>query len=267
MVTKKPIVPPAESPPPFSPPPEPSHSIIPSLPKEIGGWLGAFLQVFQILTLTKVLLFGLLMFIGIAGYVLYTNQNTIITGWIVRTKVVPAIIPAPTGQLRKDMIVFIDNNADLVGIQVVDVDLGLNTRTTIWYYTDEPEFKVIFDKYLVAKIGPTPWLSTEGPADYLALTLSSAVNSVPICIALADTLFPKRVPEMPKYVTDLCVTPIPPPYASFSGYISVWLKRPFTTEEKQELINQLRVFSARLQPAIIPWTFPGTTSDPPTKDN
>ena len=86
------------------------------------------------------------------------------------------------------------------------------------------------------------------------LTLSSAVNSIPLCVPIKETPLPKRAVGIDKYVTDLCVSPVPPPYASFSGYLSAWLKRPFDAEEKQALILQLRAFAARLQP-------PSTGSD------
>lgn len=217
-------------------------------------WLATFLVVFDVLTLKKVLLWGLFIFLTGSAYVLYRNQDTIITGLVVRTKVVPLIIPAPKGALRADLIKFVNENPDVVGIQVVDVDLVLNTRTTVFYFSDDAELTKLFDKYLATKLGPTPWLT--GNPDFLALTLSSAVNSIPLCIPVAETPLPRRAPGFEKFVTDLCVTPIPPPYAPFSGYLSAWLKRPFNTEEKQELINQLRTYAARLQPATLPSASP-----------
>lgn len=215
----------------------------PTPPPEHDQRVSSFLSVFNALTLRKILLWGLFIFVTGGSYVLYRHQDDLFDRW---PKAAPLIVPIPTGTLRADMIRFVDDNPEITGIQVVDVDLALNTRETIWYYSDDAALTKMFESFLNTKIGPTPWLS--GTPDFISLTLSSAVNSVPLCVPIVSTPLAKRVPGIENLVADVCVSPIPPPYASFSGYVSAWVKRTLSDEEKQQLVQQMRIFSSKLQP-------------------
>lgn len=213
---------------------------------DIPTWTQAFLQVFTALTLVRVLLWGLLLALTGAAYLVYSHQDELMARWVLSAKPIPLIIPAPEGRLRDDMVEFVDLNPYVAGLQVVDVDLAANTRTTVWYYSDSADLTRAFDQYQKSKTGPAPWIT--GSRDLIAMSLASAVNSASVCLALKDTPLARRVPGMDRYVSDLCTTPVPPPYGPFSGYISAWLTRPFDIDEQQELVNRLRIFSARLQP-------------------
>jgi len=131
----------------------------------------------------------------------------------------------------------------IIGIQITSIDFEKNTRKVVYASTDSEELKNVYSKYENTTIPDIPLFNTDEANNKRMVEL---INGEFICNPFKETIAYKLAPDADKLISTVCANGIPPYYGRFSGIISIYLKRPPTADEA----NQLRILSRELAISI-----------------
>lgn len=151
--------------------------------------------------------------------------------------------PSPaTPELTQHTIQEIDalgnSSNNIVAIQVVKVDLTINTRNLVYMYLKDAYLKNIYNTWLVTRLSPDYPVFNRDTADNKRLV--RLINHEFICTPYNETLTYRLYPETGKYVSTMCAMSIPPSYGKFVGIIGVMLRNPVSDAEKSALEASLK---------------------------
>lgn len=131
-------------------------------------------------------------------------------------------------------------NNDIVGIQVVKVDLAKNIRYIAYTSLKGQAVEKLYNTFVTNRV------SREVPAftgkDYQDSRIISIINHEFICYPFRETLSYEFIPELDKYITTVCATTIPPYSGKFEGFIAIFLK----TEPSPTVKDLMRIEAIRL---------------------
>jgi hypothetical protein len=133
----------------------------------------------------------------------------------------------------------VDKSDLIVGIQITIVDFQKNIRSTIYTYTDDNNILGIYQRYEDSGLSDLPIFSNDVIDNRRMVDL---INGEFICTPFTSTIDNKLIPEASKYISTICANGIPPYYGKFMGMVSVFTKRPPTSEE----VDQIRTLTKDL---------------------
>ncbi len=192
------------------------------------------------LSWTKIAQLSVFLLIVALGWIAYQMRDSIVgTVSQVTTQktenIVITTIPKKTMQVIDNIV----TQSDLiVGITVVNVNFQRNLRTIVYSSIDNIGLKMEYAQAYGS--------SQELPLFNSDVTnnkrLVGIINGEFICSPYAETIVGQTQPETRKYVNTICISGIPPYYGSFSGIVSIYLKRQPTSEE----VDQVRAISRNI---------------------
>ncbi len=209
----------------------------------------AFIKVFSVLTVSKVLIWALFLVISLAGYTAYEHRNDLFNKVApppvaVEVKGTSPVLGAPTGPLLADLKEFVDKSRTIIAVQIVDVDLARNTRNPVWNYSRDPNMQAMFDDFMKNKPGLTPWRGND-PVNNARI--DAVVRGDASCTPIAKTNLRVLMPLIESFAHTVCVVGIEPPQGEFTGYLSFHFILPPNEPQQDQLVNTAREFSARIR--------------------
>lgn len=196
------------------------------------------------LSLKKIFLFTLFLFIVGFSYATFENRDSVYNFFIKSAQIHKTLA---TRTLSKKTTTEIDlaviQSDIVVAIQVTLVDFQRNTRVITYTSIDKPELRVIFNRFIKTAPAELPLFNTD-PINNRRLV--NLVNGEFICDPYRDTIAAKFLPESMEHIDTLCANSIPPFYGRFSGIIGIYLKRQPTPNE----VDQIRTLSKTLSSTV-----------------
>jgi len=198
----------------------------------------------KILTWTKLAQLAIfILLIGIAWGV-FENRNIF---YRIPSKSGFAAIPTSEIKLSKSTVELLETTlkkSDLiVGIQVTVVDFNHNSRLVIYSGIDDPDLIKVYKNYESSIVGEIPLFNSD-PVNNVRM--SQLINGEFICNPYSETIANKLAPEGGKFVKTVCANGIPPYYGKFAGIISIYLKKPPTAEEVDQIRFLAKDMSAKI---------------------
>lgn len=145
--------------------------------------------------------------------------------------------PNANSKLSKESKEEIDNvvtKSDLIiGLQITIVDFNRNTRLIVHSSIDDENLKKIYNAYINNTIGADIPLFNSDPANNVRM--SQLINGEFICNPFKETIAYRLAPDAAESVNMVCANGIPPYYGKFTGIITLYLKKPPTKEESDQL--------------------------------
>lgn len=150
------------------------------------------------------------------------------------------LLPTIDSSLQSSIDAMVSNNSNIVGIQVVKVDLSRNIRFIEYTSVRDGEPKRIYNTFVTNRISrEVPVLTGKEIQDSKIISL---INHEFICYPFKETISYEFVPELAKHVTTVCSTTIPPYSGKFSGFIAVFLKdEPDQTQKDIVRIESIKI--------------------------
>jgi hypothetical protein len=202
--------------------------------------LGQFLST---LTWKKIFQFTVLVIIIIITWVIYKTTDQIVE-YIRRDKIengapkIKTISPKTIHEIDS-----IASKSDMVaGIGITVVNFQKNTRYMIYFtgYTRELRQEFIKHNLIVQEF---PAFTQNAMQNQRLIDL---INGEFNCYDFSTSILLLQIPSLQDKIAYSCVNSIPPYYGKFVGMITIYLKRPPTSEE----VDQLRVMSNILSEII-----------------
>lgn len=201
-------------------------------------------QFLNILTWKKILQVSVFLFIAGISWAIFENRRDIYAylfdqHWA----------SAPSKSIKisaesKSSIDYIVNKSNLIaGIQITLVNFDKNSRVVVYTYSDNENLKKLYVDFLERSIGDLPLFNEDSLNN---MRISQLINGEFVCNPIEDTIIHKLVPDSSKSVTTVCAIGIPPIYGKFTGIFTIYLGRPPSKEE----IDQLRLASRTLSKEI-----------------
>lgn len=188
----------------------------------------------------------LTVFLLISGLAYATFENReAIYNFASQTKI--STKPPISKKLSKEITDKIDlavNKSELIiAIQVTIVDFQRNIRYPIYTYTDNADLREIYFRFLDNSITELPLFNTDVNNNRRLVEL---INGEYICNPFEETIGAKLLPEVGRFISNVCANGIPPYYGKFSGIVSIYVRRPPTTEEIDQIRTLSRVLSVEI---------------------
>jgi hypothetical protein len=147
----------------------------------------------------------------------------------------------PIGQsLQENIDATVSRNPNIVGIQVVKVDLAKNIRYIAYTSLGNPAVEKLYNTFVTNRV--TREVPVFTGKNYQDSRIISIINHEFICYPFKETLSYEFIPELDKYITTVCSTTIPPHSGQFEGFIAIFLKEEPTPTVK----DLIRIESIRL---------------------
>ncbi len=152
--------------------------------------------------------------------------------------------PVSLSKQSTDALLAITSRTDLVvGITVEVVNFQTNTRSVIFYTTNNPAVEDLY-KDIRRKLGTElPIFTNDVNINRRIIDL---INGEFTCTPFNIMPGVETQPAINKYITTVCSNGIPPFYGKFSGIINIYLKRIPTPEEMDQIRTILKTTSASI---------------------
>lgn len=135
----------------------------------------------------------------------------------------------------------VDADSNIVGVQIVAIDLQQNTRFMRYTYIANVNALKLYDAHLRSTISNRYPVFTADDKNNLRIT--QLMNHEFVCTAYTETMSYKIVPESGEYVKHICSVSTPPSFGDFNGIVAVLLAREPTLAELELIKVLLRKLS------------------------
>ncbi len=132
---------------------------------------------------------------------------------------------------REEMTEIVNRSPAILGLQVVEVNFVKNERKTLFFESDDPQLKKLFDKYFSTKITDPPALSSIEQDNSRVVRI---VNGEFVCLPYKDTIAYTMIGPSDN-VGQVCSIAVPPIYGKFRGYITAFVARDLRPAELSQV--------------------------------
>lgn len=193
-----------------------------------------FSKLVKVITLKKVLLWSLAMFLGLIALVSFEHRAELFqqTLGTVRAGNVVGTVFSISAETKAQVKEYVKADKQIIGFEIVSADIRLNSRNTIYSYREgdtEPEKKADLSVF-----GRLPLFTNNGENNR---QIVRSINGEFYCLPAAS-LVPAEVVAM-KPALAICRASLPPYYGQFSGYVTAFLLTDPTLDDQIRLKAQL----------------------------
>ena len=136
---------------------------------------------------------------------------------------------------------------DLVGVQIISINLQKNTRYVMYSYFKDSDVNKMYSRFFEKSLSDDiPFFTRDN--DKVNSNLVKLINHEFTCAPYASTVMHEYVPAAEKDIKTVCSIAIPPSYGSLTGAIEIYLSKP--PENKDVLITISKNISNRVIPEI-----------------
>jgi hypothetical protein len=209
---------------------------------------GFLTKLITAITFQKVLLWSLAGILVVVGYTAYEHRTELFQD-ATRGRGASAEIGNPIGstfvigETTKGKIQdFVKTDKDIVGLTVISVDIRLNVRNQIYFYSDPSDPSPVTLAPLSA-INRLPLFTKNDDNNRQMIKL---INGEFTCTPYTQTMLGTIAPGVNKDVITVCRASLPPYYGHFSGYVSILLNNDPDIDEQVRLKTSLELLATEI---------------------
>lgn len=148
-------------------------------------------------------------------------------------------INALSEESKRNLIMFMRSEENILAVQVAKADLVKNQRRSIFFLSDEVEIQSAWDAYMENRPPPPPLFGMHEDAKYND-RVANLFNGVAFdCRLYQNTLNFVAIPQVNDITPWICSTPVPPGYdGDFVGFISFFMKKEPLGKERERLAER-----------------------------
>lgn len=162
----------------------------------------------------------------------YISENTRSMSYIHDYKV---------SQTSIDEISRLVHHSDIViGIQITIVDFNKNTRRIVFTDMDDPELLLAYQRYIQKSTLEIPLFNSDVSNN---IGISQLINGEFICAPYKGLSTFAAPFDASNIVSTICANGIPPYYGKFTGILTIYLKRPPSASELDQLKSSSKSLS------------------------
>jgi len=149
--------------------------------------------------------------------------------------------------IKPELSEYVVNNVqripDLVGVQIISINLQKNTRYVMYSYFKDSNVDKMYSNFFEKSLSDDiPFFTRDN--DKVNSYLVKLINHEFTCVPYTSTVMHEYVPAAEKNIKSVCAVAIPPSYGSLTGAIEIYLSKE--PENKDVLITISKNISNRL---------------------
>lgn len=197
------------------------------------------------LNLRRVMLLTGACLIGLTLLTLYEQRARLVSavetrGVEVQSRPVKTSVLTVPVEVQAKIKSIVDNSGMIAAISVLNVDLRLNQRSTIFQYSDSPLIINAWDKFYREHGYTQPIFTTS---DKNNSQMVSVIDGKFTCERYEDMLSVPMLSDARSAQPEICLISLPPYYGEFSGYIVFGLTKIPTQAERDEIMIMAKSLS------------------------
>lgn len=187
---------------------------------------------------------GVATLIGAATLTNYAYQRTssMIPAPVQKVNVEVARQLQPSVETTIQLRSFANANKAIVGVMLVNADFKLNVRKSTFRYFKHDELTSAWLEF-TSSGRKTPLFGQDQGANQRLIAM---INGEFMCAPVEETLAGQLVPVTKKFAKTVCMSPIPPRYGDFVGFISIFVNEPLNSKVVQELRDPAKALAAQI---------------------